>query len=410
MELETWKQVTGGGGLQMFFLYPQNWKFAVNAKTDINIDIRCQGGFAVLPPTRHASGKSYVWADGYSPWEIPIALAPDWLLQEVERLIREHGGGTGGNGAHGQADRTTQGTYDDFGHLKDGREGYMSDTIWAALVGLRMEGPLPPCNKDMQDVWEQFERGTEVQNPQLGEDKLQGLERENRGPTEFRKKWLTTLKKWNTEIADAAKERAAKEGPRHRPTIEPDTSQPKPIEWLDMSNWDNTPVPVRKWAIRDRVPLNQVGLFSGEGGAGKSIIELMKDVAHVVGKDWLGSLPEQGGAFYLGAEDEAKEIHIRLAAIAQALRRTFKALIAGGLKVLPLLGEDSMLCVQSAAAIISRQPPCTSSSTKLPATSSPRTSRSTPCPAPSAATRSTGFRCTPSPCICRPSPRWRRDL
>ena len=59
MELETWKQMTGGGGLQMFFLYPQDWKFAVNAKTDINIDIRCQGGFAVLPPTRHASGKSY---------------------------------------------------------------------------------------------------------------------------------------------------------------------------------------------------------------------------------------------------------------------------------------------------------------------------------------------------------------
>ena len=49
-----------------------------------------------------------------------------------------------------------------------------------------------------------------------------------------------------------------------------------------MSNWDNEPTPERKWAIRDRVPLNQVGLFSGEGGTGKSIIELMKNAAHVV--------------------------------------------------------------------------------------------------------------------------------
>jgi hypothetical protein len=41
------------------------------------------------------------------------------------------------------------------------------------------------------------------------------------------------------------------------------------------------------------------GLFSGEGGTGKSIIELMKNVAHVTGKDWLGSMPELGPAIYL---------------------------------------------------------------------------------------------------------------
>src|SRR5262249_55303611 len=89
------------------------------------------------------------------------------------------------------------------------------------------------------------------------------------------------------------------------------------VHWLDMSNWDNEPVPQRKWAIKDRVPLNQAGLFSGEGGTGKSIIELMKNVAHVAAKDWLGSLPEQGPAFYVGAEDDKDELHIRLAAIAK---------------------------------------------------------------------------------------------
>jgi hypothetical protein len=71
--------------------------------------------------------------------------------------------------------------------------------------------------------------------------------------------------------------------------------QRQPLQWLDMSNWDSEPVPQRKWAI-DRVPLNQAGLFSGEGGTGKSIIELMKNVAHVTGKDWLGSMPELGPA------------------------------------------------------------------------------------------------------------------
>jgi RecA-family ATPase len=121
-----------------------------------------------------------------------------------------------------------------------------------------------------------------------------------------------------------------------------------PLPWLDMSNWDHEPIPDRQWSIRDRVPLKQAGLFSGEGGTGKSIIEIMKDVAHVARLDWMGSLPEPGGAFYLGAEDDEDEIHIRVAMIARHYRVTFEQLIAGGLRILPLLGKDSTLCAASA--------------------------------------------------------------
>jgi RecA-family ATPase len=123
-------------------------------------------------------------------------------------------------------------------------------------------------------------------------------------------------------------------------------TEPKlpPLNWLDMSSWDAELPPERGWAIRDRVPLKQAGLFSGEGGTGKSIIELTKNVAHVAGKDWLGSLPEQGPAFYLGAEDDADEIHIRLAAIVEYYGVSFRKMIDGGLRVLPLLGKDATLC------------------------------------------------------------------
>jgi RecA-family ATPase len=103
-------------------------------------------------------------------------------------------------------------------------------------------------------------------------------------------------------------------------------------------------VPERKWAIKDRVPLNQAGLVSGEGGTGKSIIELTKDVAHVAGKDWFGSLPEPGPAFYVGAEEEEDELHRRLAAIASHYGLTFNDLIKGGLRVLCKLGQDATLC------------------------------------------------------------------
>jgi RecA-family ATPase len=122
---------------------------------------------------------------------------------------------------------------------------------------------------------------------------------------------------------------------------------PEPLQWLDISNWDNEPLPERKWAIRDRVPLRQVGLFSGEGGTGKSITELMKNVAHVVGGDWLHSLPEIGPAFYLGAEDDVDELHIRLAEIVKHYRTTFAEVAANGLHLLPLLGKDAVLCAAS---------------------------------------------------------------
>ena len=70
---------------------------------------------------------------------------------------------------------------------------------------------------------------------------------------------------------------------------------------------------------------------TGEGGTGKSILELTKNVAHVVGKDWLGSLPETGPAFYLGAEDDIDELHIRLAAIIAHYGTTFAELTDNGL-------------------------------------------------------------------------------
>jgi RecA-family ATPase len=130
----------------------------------------------------------------------------------------------------------------------------------------------------------------------------------------------------------------------HAPPPNGPTNDNAPLAWINMSSWDAEPVPEREWAIKDRVPLRQAGLFSGEGGTGKSILELMKDVAHVAGKDWLGSMPKPGPAFYIGAEDDVNEVHIRLAAIAKHYGVNFKELIAGGLHVLCLLGEDAVLC------------------------------------------------------------------
>jgi RecA-family ATPase len=118
---------------------------------------------------------------------------------------------------------------------------------------------------------------------------------------------------------------------------------PEQLREIDMSDWDLTPTPTREWAVPNRIPLEQTTLFSGEGETGKSIIELQLCVAHVLGRDWLGSMPEQRPAFYFAAEDNAKEIRIRLTGIAKHYGVTFADLIAAGLHLFSYTGEDALL-------------------------------------------------------------------
>ena len=98
------------------------------------MDIRGQGGFAVLPASMHESGRRYGWAPGCAPYEIEIATAPEWLLAAVEALVAQHGGDQGG----GRRERTASpgGDYDAFGNRIDGREEEMRDVVWRAGAGV----------------------------------------------------------------------------------------------------------------------------------------------------------------------------------------------------------------------------------------------------------------------------------
>ena len=101
IEPETWRQQTGGGGRQILFRARPDWHAPTN-RTPVGVDIRGQGGFAVLPASMHESGRRYGWAPGCAPYEIEIATAPEWLLAAVEALVAQHGGDQGG----GRRERT----------------------------------------------------------------------------------------------------------------------------------------------------------------------------------------------------------------------------------------------------------------------------------------------------------------
>ena len=120
-------------------------------------------------------------------------------------------------------------------------------------------------------------------------------------------------------------------------------SEPPPIKWLDMSSWDDGPPPPLEWSITNLVPREQVGLFSGVGGTGKTTCELLKDVAHVTGLPWFNWMPTQGPVLFVGCEDPDKIWRIRLTVIAKYFNTTFADLIKGGFHLRNLYGEDATL-------------------------------------------------------------------
>jgi Bifunctional DNA primase/polymerase, N-terminal len=77
---ETRTSHTAGGGMHYFYQYPQtgtDYHGTVGLDQLIGIDIRAQGNYVVLPPSRLYGRKAYRW----TPGETPIAQAPDWLLR-----------------------------------------------------------------------------------------------------------------------------------------------------------------------------------------------------------------------------------------------------------------------------------------------------------------------------------------
>lgn len=66
---------TGSGGYHLFYQYPTNVsKVSNRVKIFEGADLRADGGFIVLPPTRHPNGNKYEWISRGIPGAFPLAL------------------------------------------------------------------------------------------------------------------------------------------------------------------------------------------------------------------------------------------------------------------------------------------------------------------------------------------------
>jgi hypothetical protein len=75
----TLTSITGraDGGEHRWFNYPLVEVRNSASKLGAGLDIRAEGGYAIIPPSTHQSGQVYRWIDD----AVPVADAPGWLVE-----------------------------------------------------------------------------------------------------------------------------------------------------------------------------------------------------------------------------------------------------------------------------------------------------------------------------------------
>lgn len=312
-------QQTGGGGLQYYFRAPAGWQ-APTFKSELGIDVRGEGGFAMLPPSLHESGRHYQWIEGREPWAVGITEAPPFLIEAIDRLSAAEQFLSGSEPDEGGY-QPQPGTRNGFGSITDGRESYMTRLVWAAVVDLYRESPILPAaevlTERMREAFGRYERNVKSRIPEPNTPNHVLLEKEGRGITAFAEKWRSALKSWESKVKDSA---ANTQGRKYRDAFaspvkfNPETgeileeefaakeAQPDVFELLDVSQIRSLPDP--KWLVEGLLIENSLGFIYGPPGSGKSFVAL--DIClHIATaqRDWWGrAIQRCGPIFYISTE------------------------------------------------------------------------------------------------------------
>jgi Bifunctional DNA primase/polymerase, N-terminal/Primase C terminal 1 (PriCT-1) len=76
---ETVISYTGGGGQHFLFQHVPGLRNSAG-KLGRGLDGRGDGGYIVVSPSIHETGRQYVWDSDRGPGDLPIAAMPEWLL------------------------------------------------------------------------------------------------------------------------------------------------------------------------------------------------------------------------------------------------------------------------------------------------------------------------------------------
>ena len=317
-------QQTGGGGFQYLLRAPEGWS-PPTFRTPIGIDIRGQGGFAVMPPSLHDSGGEYKWIKGYEPWTLDIPKAAEWLTAEIDLLVRKYTSSVNRNTSYGETGSsvitTNQPQYakTEFGRIIDGREEYMTRYVWGVVVNMHREllGQLPSAvelKRRSKEAFNGYLLNAKSRLNEHGTTDADLLEREGRGLTEWNRKWDYAIQQWDDKVALHASQLPEKEvnssGESAEVGIQQEKDYLEQIRLLIANDLEASPDLIDQalpplWIVDQYLPVAGASL-AGTGGAGKTTLTLNEYVRISNGMDLYGSKVTEGGVCVIvTAEDGA---------------------------------------------------------------------------------------------------------
>jgi RecA-family ATPase len=126
-------------------------------------------------------------------------------------------------------------------------------------------------------------------------------------------------------------------------SVEP-APPPPPLKVYSACDLARIEAPEREWGVPGVFPIGCVGLLSGNGGEGKSLLLQQLGFAHATGTDWIGKLPRQGKALILSCEDGKNECHRRIRDIV-AGREDINLEDLDNFEIVDLAGEDAIMAI-----------------------------------------------------------------
>jgi hypothetical protein len=83
----TVESLTGGGGRHLFFRYPGKPIPCSAGRLGSGLDVRADGGYVVLPPSHHESGRTYEWEGSSTLGDLEVAELPAAWLKAIEEEV-----------------------------------------------------------------------------------------------------------------------------------------------------------------------------------------------------------------------------------------------------------------------------------------------------------------------------------
>jgi RecA-family ATPase len=116
---------------------------------------------------------------------------------------------------------------------------------------------------------------------------------------------------------------------------------PRLLRVVSSADWQDKPVPPRRWLVHNRIPMRAVTILAGDGGKGKTTIGLQLCYAVRRGTDWLSAVIDEGGpSLFFTAEETHDEVHRRLEPIHNHFGTQFRDVPIDVISTLPDDAED----------------------------------------------------------------------